>query len=60
MEVLALSEDGTLTRHVGQCEYLLGKEVDNVLLLNEDYLVIGKNGGKKLEVYSAVNLEKLY
>lgn len=60
VEVLALSEEGTLTRYVGQCEYLVGKDVDRVLLLNEDYLIISKNGSKKLEVLSAVNLEKLY
>jgi hypothetical protein len=45
---------------VGQCEYLVGKEVDRVLLLNEDYMVISKNSSKKLEVLSAINLEKLY
>lgn len=60
VEVLTLNEEGTLTRHVGQCEYLVGKEVDEVLLLNEDYLVISKEGSKRLEVLSAINLERLY
>lgn len=42
VEVLALSVDGTLIRHVGQCEYLIEKEVSRILLLNDDYLVLAK------------------
>lgn len=56
MEVLGLAEDGTLTRRVGQCEYLVAKEVNHILLLNDDYLVLAKNNSHSLHVYSAVSL----
>jgi hypothetical protein len=60
LEVLSLAEDGTLTRHVGNCDYLVRKDVARILLLNDDYLVLAKNATNTLEVLSAVSLERLY
>jgi hypothetical protein len=56
VEVLVLAEDGTLTRHVGNCEYLIEKEVSRILLLNEEYLIVAKQGSNSLSIISAVSL----